>query len=821
MHSLLPPDWQLQLLAMTILPWSSLIRWLLFMPLVLALLLTCASWLLLQGSLPQYDGKVHVPGLSAAAVIERDVLGSVTIHAQNRLDLARALGYVHAQERFFEMDLMRRSAAGELAELFGAGALPADRKARRHRMRARAKAMLADLPESQRRLIDVYRDGANKGLAALAVRPFPYLLTRTQPHPWRSEDSLLIIISMFFTLQESSVQRELQLSTLRAGLPESIYQFLTASGGEWDTPLLGAPFEWPQPPSSEEFDLHQLDSGLERMERTLQHHRNDQYDEAPGSNSFAVAGSLTSGAALVANDMHLSLRAPSLWFRTRLIYSHFQRPERLIDTAGISLPGVPAIVVGSNRHIAWSFTNSYGDMADWVRITLDPADPSRYLSGGNWKPISVYHETLHVRGAPDETLEVRETEWGPILADDHDGTPLALVWTVYQSGSVNLDLIELEQVETVDNAIVVAQHAGIPAQNFIVGDRNGNIAWTIAGRIPLRTGQYNPGIPADWSEGNIGWQGWLEAAKYPLISNPQEQRLWSANSRVIDGTMYTLLGDGGYELGARARQIRDSLQKIEHFTPTDLFSIQLDDRALFLARWRQLLKRTLDQTSSSDWRTEMQQALNDWDGHAAINSVAYRIVRTFRQEIIGSILDNFAAKVRRRHPDFLLPRLPQIEHAVWVLLEQRPLHLLPPGYTDWDQLLETCVQRIAEQLQAQPGGIAVRTWGEQNTAAIQHPLSRVLPGFIAQWLDMPRDPLPGDSYMPRIQSPNFGASQRFVVAPGNEEQGYFSMPGGQSGHPLSPYYGSGHADWVTGKATAFLPGPPEHTLSLLPLRGSQ
>jgi penicillin amidase len=623
---------------------------------------------------------------------------------------------------------------------------------------------------------------------------------------------------MYFTLQESSVQRELQLSTLRAGLPESAYQFLAASGGEWDAPLVGAPFQWPHPPSSEELDLRKPDPD---QKRNIQNHRNDQHDEASGSNSFAVAGSLAAGAALVANDMHLSLRTPSLWFRTRLIYPHPHCPERVIDTNGVSLPGAPAIVVGSNRHIAWSFTNSYGDMADWVRIMIDPAESSRYRSTEGWKPVTVHREMLRVRGATDEMLEVRETEWGPILASDHDGTPLALVWAAHQANSVNLDLINLEQVETVDNAIIVAQNAGIPAQNFIVGDRDGNIAWTIAGRIPLRIGQYNPSEPADWSEGNTGWRGWLESAKYPLISNPPEQRLWNGNARAVDGAMLEYLGDGGYELGARTQQIRDSLQKSEHFIPADLFSIQLDDRALFLSRWRQLLERTLNLAPASAWRTEMQAALRDWDGHASINSAAYRIVRTFRQEVIDSILDNFAAEARRRYPNFLLPRLAQSEHAVWILLEQRPLHLLPPEYTDWNQLLVACAQRIAERMQTQPGGITARTWGEQNTAAIQHPLSRMLPGFIAQWLDMPRDPLPGDSYMPRIQSPNFGASQRFVVAPGDEEQGYFSMPGGQSGHPLSPYYGSGHADWVTGKATAFLPGPPEHRLSLLPPRSSQ
>lgn len=149
------------------------------------------------------------------------------------------------------------------------------------------------------------------------------------------------------------------------------------------------------------------------------------------------------------------------------------------------------------------------------------------------------------------------------------------------------------------------------------------------------------------------------------------------------------------------------------------------------------------------------------------------------------------------------------------MIEHWPQHLLPAPYKTWDELLYRCAQTIAAQLQ-QDGGITERNWGMQNAARIKHPLSQKLPGWIAQWLDMPHDPLPGDHNMPRVQSPNFGASQRSVVAPGQEEQGYFDMPGGQSGHPLSPYYGSGHANWVSGKPTVFLPGVAERQMKLIP-----
>lgn len=772
-------------------------------------LLFVIAWLLLSGSLPEYQGEKNSSGLTAPVTIERDVYGSVTLRAQERLDLASALGYVHAQERFFEMDLMRRRAAGELAELLGIAAVPADRIARKYRMRARTMTMVAQLPLEQRRLLNAYRDGVNNGLNALATRAFPYLLTRTQPHPWRTEDSLLIVMAMYFMLNDSNKDRELALSTMHASLPETAYHFLTASGGSWDAPLIGAPLNWPLPPTAAELDLQKIDPGLLR-------HDYEFSDNMPGSNSFAVAGSLTNGPALVANDMHLELRVPNLWFRTRLIYPNPTDNGKLVDISGVSLPGTPIIVTGSNRYIAWSFTHSYGDLADWVRVTFDPNDASRYRGPNGWQSVKTYQETIQIRGEQDEKLIVKETHWGPILAIDYDEVPLALMWSAHQPGAANLELIKLEQTETVNDAITIAQNSGIPAQNFIVGDNKGSIAWTIAGRIPRRIGSYDPMLPADWHFPNTGWAGWLNTSQYPLILNPPSQRLWTANMRTAPGHILDLLGDGGYVLGARAKQIRDGLFDRDQFTPADMLEIQLDHRALFLTRWHKLLQSNLIQAQDESWKIEMKQALEGWDGHASTDSVAYRIVHAYRQEITKSILDGFAAAVRSNSPDFKLPKLSQVEHAVWLLIEQRPHHLLPPNYHSWEDLLLDGAKQVAEILRKQPGGIAARTWGEYNMAHINHPLSRILPAFLADWLNMPNDALPGDSHMPRVQAPNFGASTRFSVAPGKEENGYWDMPGGQSGHPLSPYYGSGHNHWVNGKPTPFLPGTPQKILRLVP-----
>ncbi len=371
------------------------VRWLIRLAALVALLGVVAvalGWLALRGSLPQYEGDVRSSALSDNVSVERDALGSATVRARSRRDADWALGYVHAQERFFQMDLLRRRAAGELAELFGAVALPADREARAHRMRTRMQATFAALPAQQRDGIDAYRDGVNAGLSALPVRPFAYALTGNKPAAWHSEDSLLVIAAMAFTLNDASNKRELAFAQMHAALPASAYAFLTASGGAWDAPLTGAPLSWPALPAASDLDLHGLDPALLR-------HENVAVDRVPGSNSFAVNGALAGGAALVANDMHLDLRVPGLWFRTRLVYPNPRHPDQSTDVTGASLPGAPAIVVGSNGKVAWGFTNSYIDTADWVRVTLDPADPSRYRTTDGWTSISTHAEIIRVHGA--------------------------------------------------------------------------------------------------------------------------------------------------------------------------------------------------------------------------------------------------------------------------------------------------------------------------------------------------------------------------------------------------------------------------------------
>ncbi|SES84103.1 penicillin acylase family protein [Stenotrophomonas indicatrix] len=771
-------------------------RWILGALVAIMLLAVLALWLLLRGSLAELDGEHPLPGLATQVTVERDALGVVTITAGNKADALRALGRVHAQERYFEMDLMRRSAAGELSALFGAKAIEADKRMRVHRLRARTEAHLQDALGSDPAAVRAYVDGVNQGLGSLAVRPWAYLLLRQAPQPWQASDSVLAGLAMYADLQDPSNQSELALERIRAVVPPALYALLAHDGSEWDAPLAGAARGNAPLPDASQLDLRTLKAATGAAAEDA---------DAVGSNNFAVAGALTAdGRAIVADDMHLGLRAPSLWFRVRLRYPDPQAAGGQVDVSGFSLPGVPAVIVGSNGHVAWGFTNSYIDTADF---RTEPADAA----------VTVHEERIVVAGAADVRFPVRETAWGAILHTHADGSGDALRWVAQLPGAVRMDFADMARAADLDQALQIADHARIPAQNLVIGDRSGRIAWRLIGARPDR----GPGCtPLGFNDNhrNPSCAPWpIRSDAAPSLVDPASHRLWTANSRVVDEATLATVGNGGYDLGARGRQIRDLLATQAHFNEHDLMAIQLDDRAVFLQRWWVLLHHVVEHSDDPALK-RLGTASSHWEGRAAIDSVSYRVVREFRTQVLDTLTDALLAPARAPlGEDFLAPRLAQLEGVAWPMLQQRPANLLPPAYTSWDALLADAARRTEAELSAQ-GPLAHRSWGERNTAAICHPVARALPAFASRWLCMPADPLPGDRDMPRVQTPAFGASQRMVVSPGHEADGIVHMPGGQSGHPLSPYWAAGHEDWVHGRPTPFLPGKAQHTLTLLPAR---
>jgi len=770
----------------------------------LVLVATAGIWLALRASLPRIEGEARLAGLAAPVTIERDAAGVPVIRGATREDVARATGYAHAQDRWFQMDLLRRTGAGEMAELLGPALLDTDRRIRLHQFRKRAAQSLAAMDPAGRALLLAYAAGVNAALADSSARPFEYLLLRAGQTPWRAEDSLLVVYAMWIDLQGLEARSEQQRGRLAAVMPPALYHLLIDADPDREAPLDGSRLPLPPLPDALEVDLRRLDPAL-FMQASVS---SDDPEATVGSNNWAVAGKYSaSGRALVANDMHLGLRVPNIWYRARLIVESAQ-----LDVTGVSLPGVPAIIAGSNGHVAWGFTNSYGDFQDLVVLAPGPEGSDSYQTAAGLRRFETDIELLQVAGGATEELAVRRTIWGPVIGVDGDGRELALAWTAHRPEATDMALLTMEGAGDLDEAAVIIGGAGMPAQNVLIGDVSGRIGWVLSGRLPHRRG-FDPSIPAAWHESGAGWDGLIAAAETPRLLDPPEGRAWSANARVVGGEMLARIGDGGYASAARTRHIHERLAGLKQATTADLLALQLDDHADYLAPWQPLLRRALAQAGATD----AEAVVAAWSGHAAIDDAGYRLLREFERGISRRAFEMLTVGARARWPDFRWRTPERFTEVAWRLVGERPLHLLDPRFADWDAWLADVAMEVVRKLPDQCADVAGCGWGRVNRARIQHPLSAALP-FLSFWLDMPAEPLPGDWSMPRVQLPEFGASERFGVSPGLEHEGYLHMPGGQSGHPLSPFYRAGHEAWVRGEPTPFLPGPAQHTLTLIPVQ---
>jgi penicillin amidase len=823
---------------------------------VLLLLPLAIVYGVLRASLPQLDGSSRTAGLMASVTIERDRLGVPTVTAANRVDLAYATGFVHGQDRFFEMDLSRRLAAGELSELFGKVAVEQDKRTRLFHFRKVARAVIEQTPPEQRALVEAYARGVNDGVSGLNSRPWEYWVLGAPPVPWRPEDTILVEHSMWWDLQASGLQRELLRREINARIGgkecdagwKCGLRFFYPARTEWDAP--DGVTSGPAGSAPVASDIVPAASGIPgpdvldvRGATAVSARRGAPAAGMPyvgeaatpaemlaafalpaapdglhdvGSNNWVLAGRLTAtGAALVASDMHLGQRVPTLWYHARLRTTG-TATEPALDLTGVTLPGAPLLVAGSNGHIAWGFTNSYGD---WLNVALVPCTSvgdNELETPSGAVPLSVEREEILVKGAPPVEEAVKSGPAGTLLRAEPDRQACWFgSWLAMLPAATNLNLIGLEHATSVDEAMALAPSVGIPHQNLVVGDREGHIGWTIYGRIPTDIG----------AERSNGHSPWTTAENHPRIVDPPVGRIWTANARVTDderqeaaiGGDLASLGSE-YDLGARARQIRDDLAALEGpATPADMLRIQLDDRAVFLTRWHDFLLQLIDADSVRDQprRAEFKQLLEGWQGQASVDSVAYRLVRGYHSHVERAVWDMIARALKIPEDDS--PVLPsQFEAPLWQLVHEQPMHMLAADYPSWrDFLLATLDATIADLDKSCGPQLEHCTWGTRMVVHIQHPISHALP-FLSPLLDMPAVELPGDHDMPRVQEGAFGASERFGVSPGHEDQGYFHMPGGQSGHPLSPYYRAGFLEWAHGQPLPFLPGTAEHTLTLQP-----
>jgi penicillin amidase len=760
----------------------------------------------MRASLPAEEGEIKLPGLAAAATVLGDGLGVPSIAAGSRTDALRILGYLHARDRLFQMELMRRKSAGRLAELFGASAAQLDREQRRYQLLRTARMIVNDLPAGQRLALQAYVEGVNAYIGQAGVLPPEFLVLRHRPEPWQAEDSILVVLGMFQTLNGQE-QDERMVSVMEQALPTDLLTFLTPDTDGYSTVLVGGP-------ASRRFNQTIPLEALAALPNAEGYAANDSVDAenvVAGSNNWVVAGSKTAdGRAIVANDMHLRLNVPNVWYRAELKYQ-----DRHLF--GVTLPGVPGVVVGGNDDVAWGFTNVTADLLDLIRLDINPENPQQYRTPQGWQAFAQHTETIRVKNAPDIEITSQDTVWGPVSDKVLLGRPVAVKWTALERRAVDLGLLDMDSVHSTQQAMTAMNNIGGPPQNVVIADKEGHIGWTYMGRFPQRIG-FDGLASRSWADGGLAWQAYIPPGELPRLMDPAEGFIVTANNRTLGGGYPHVIAHN-WALGYRAFRIAELLRDRQGLTEPDLLAIQLDNRSGVLDFYQQLALAELRGLANKEPDLlEAEAALQAWDGRMQTGSIGAAFLSEFRNRLSQEVFAKVVAACRVYDPDFRYAWR-EMETPLRLLLTQRPQGLLNSRYhDDWRRMIIATVRETASELHRQYPGInlAQLTWGQTHAIRLQHPFTKMA-SILGNVLDMPT--FEGDgcaSVCVKVLDSAHGASERLVLSPAHPENAIFQMPGGQSGHPLSPHYRDQQKFWQNGIDAPLQSNTKPYILSVLP-----
>ena len=795
-----------------------------------------------------------VPGLSKPVTITFDEVDVPTIAAATETDAARALGFAHATNRFAQMDMMRRLSAGETAELLGEKAVGGDVERRALRGRETARACVDRLDPRKRAILEAYVEGVNAGLASLPALPLEHMLLGITPQPWKAEDCALVYLSMFHALARTGRADAVYAEALDL-LPAPVFEFIGSPLSRMDCPVLpdrSTP-TMPAIPGADVLELRDIErSAVERSTPIVVDKPKDgeakqdggvkkggkgrKGGNAPakegskpvsmfdwtdrlaalwdkraamaGSNGWVVAGSRTKdGRAILANDPHLMITAPILWYRCRL-----QWPG--VDWTGLSIPGVPGIVIGGNGHVAVGFTNTTGDFEDMALIDVDPNDPGRYLlPGGGSEPFGSATHTIAVRGAEPTVIQQRTTRWGTVTGErpcaDGVTRPIVTIWVGARPDSINFEVLDMATVKTVREAVDLLSRWYGPSQNAMLADRHGDIAWVITGWIPDRRG-HDPRRPWRPSIDGDPWQGPIDPSLRPKLVAPESGIIVTANHRTVPIESCDVVGHY-WAHPERARRVQELLAADVPLDEARMLQIQLDTELDGLEPYRAFALRALD-GATDPALVALHGTIAAWNGRADEDQPAVALLTTFQR----TIERRFAAMLiawMERQAGRPLPNaeLRSVHDEPWLrVLEARPSNWLPSDYADWDDFVRSALVSAASR---EPG---TEPWGARNKAKYASPVVDAVPTFMKPTVTLDDGPQPGHFRAVRVQTPRAAASARYIVSPGRESDGILETPGGQSGDPRSPHYRSLHNAWRQGDPTPLLPGATARSIVLEP-----
>ena len=788
------------------------IRRLFTLVLLLVVAAALAAWVYTQRVLPATSGTLVLPGARAPLQILRDAHGIPTIRAASPRDAMYGLGVAHAQDRLWQMETHRRIGAGRLAEAFGEAALDTDRFLRTLGVRRVAAAQWAAASPASREALQAYADGVNAVITQLKARPPEFVILGLQPEAWTPEDSLAWAIMMAWDLG-ANWNTELIRLRLALKMPKDrIDQLLPPYPGDAVPKTLdyaafyrGLKLDGQQAlaePALLRLLAAAPESGL----------------EGTGSNSWVLAGSrTTTGKPLLANDPHLKLSTPALWYFARL-----EAPG--LDVAGATMPGLPGVVMGQNKHIAWGFTNTGPDVQDTYLERIKPDDPTQYQTPTGWARFDTRQEVIRVKGQADVALTVRSTRHGPVLSDavlaglrdDPHGTlgpkvrpayAIALRWTGLDTDhDIMAASLQFNTADSVEAFIAASRGWLVPMQNMAVADANGHIALVSPGRVPLRQADNDlRGLaPAPGWEARYDWAGFIPADEVPLIRDPAAGYIANANQRVTLPD-YPHFITHHWALPFRFQRITQLIDAQPTHSQADLGRLHADVKSLAVA---QMLPRLQKARSAHPLAAAAQAQLAAFDGTMAADKAAPLIYWAWHRHLTQQVLtDDLGAPLYDR----LLGQRGYFDALEGVLGSGDPWWCDDKATS----AVETCPQQIdraftaaLDELQAAQGlDVAAWQWGKAHIARSEHrPFSKVK--LLAQWFEV-RTPLGGDSYTVNVSRVSLKADsttgEYYLSEHGPSLRGLYDLADransrvvhstGQSGIVWSPLFRSWAEPW--------------------------
>ncbi len=767
---------------------------------VLLTALGAAAWFYFaaRSALPQLDGTIALRGLAARVTVARDGHGVPTIDAASLEDLFLAQGYVTAQDRLWQMDAMRRSAAGELAEVLGKEFVQHDREQRILGLRTAAEKGLEVSSAQDRSHFEAYARGVNAYVESHRDRlPLEFRILGYSPRPWRPEDSILIAVQMVEELNHGPYKEALEREKILAKLGPELIADLYVNSSWRDRPPAAPPLTFKEGtrPTHSGADSA-IVAGEGRSARRFTQLAQPVADPLVviGSNNWVVSGARTvSGKPLLSNDMHLGHQMPNLWYEAHLRCGS-------LDVAGVTLPGMPYVIVGHNQRIAWGFTNIGPTVEDIYIETFN--DHGQYLTPEGWKQPEHRRELIHVKGNPDVTVDVVITHHGPIITELVRGETrrLALRWTLYEG--MRNPFFEANSAQNWEEFRRAFSQFDAPGQNVVYADVDGNIGYQATGRVPIRAaGEGN--LPVNGSDNAHEWVGYIPFEKLPSILNPPSGVIATANGRITpDGYPYSI--STGWEAPWRTARIYCVLESGKKLSAADMLALQTDISSDWERYSAEGVVYAVDHAKQASERVrQAAEILRGWDGRMTADSAAPTIAYGSRMELMRLLLEPklgpAPADPGQQQPSLNWKTYRWPMQSVWLenILLHQPKRWLPEAYANYDELLAAAVNAAVSGPET-PRDLNSWKWGRVNAVEIQHPILGEIP-VLRRWTGPGVREQSGSGYTVQAVTRHHGPSERMTVDLSNLDHSTLNLVTGEAGNFLSPYYMDQWNAWYEGQ----------------------